>query len=102
MENTDTLLVEDGQTGIAPSEHLGSAGIPRLALEMHRRVEAWCTGRQDSLVADGPTWHDQFSNLKLEDNGPDEFVTKDRMAAYRIGYVAMATAPGSSHATPQL
>ncbi|MBU6418268.1 MAG: NAD(P)-binding domain-containing protein [Proteobacteria bacterium] len=93
MEKTDTLIVGGGQAGIAMSEHLGKAGVPHLVLEKQRTAEAWRTGRWDSLVANGPAWHDRFPNLEFEGNDPDEFVTKDRLAQYLVDYAAMIKAP---------
>lgn len=55
LTETDTLVVGAGQAGVAMSEHLGKLGIPHLVLERHRIAERW-----DSLVANGPAWHDRF------------------------------------------
>ncbi|MCB2093881.1 MAG: NAD(P)-binding domain-containing protein [Rhodobacteraceae bacterium] len=92
-EQTDTLVVGGGQAGIAISEHLSNAGVPHLVLEKNRTAEAWRTGRWDTLVANGPAWHDRFPNLQFEGNDPDEFVSKDRFARYLVDYAAMIRAP---------
>lgn len=42
------------------SEHLRNNNIPHLILER------WRTGRWDSLVANGPAWHDRFPNLEFK------------------------------------
>ena len=41
-------------------EHTINDGMSRLVLEWDRIVERWRTGRWDSLVANGPAWHDQL------------------------------------------
>ena len=82
VEKIDTLVVGAGQAGIALCEHLGDQGIPHLVLEKNRIAEAWRTSRWDALVTNGPVWHDRFPNLEFTGNAPDEFVTKDRVAAY--------------------
>ena len=59
----DVLVVGAGQAGIAMSEHLGAGGVPHLVLERHRIAERWRSERWDSLVANGPAWHDRFPGL---------------------------------------
>lgn len=93
VETIDTLVVGAGQAGIALSEHLGKQGIPYLVLEKNRIAEAWRTSRWDALVTNGPVWHDRFPNLEFEGNAPDEFVSKDRVAAYIEDYAGMVNAP---------
>lgn len=92
-EKTDTLVVGAGQAGIAMSEHLGAHGIPHLVVEKNRVAEAWRTGRWDSLVANGPAWHDRFPNLTFEDTEPDGFPGKQSVADYMERYARMIDAP---------
>lgn len=92
-EKVDTLVVGAGQAGIALSEHLGRKGVPHLILEKNRVAEAWRSGRWDSLVANGPAWHDRFPSLEFAKNDPDEFVTKDGIADYLEDYAKMVDAP---------
>ena len=77
----DTLVIGAGQAGVAMSEHLGRLGIEHLVLEKNRIAEAWRTGRWDSLVANGPAWHDRFPGLEFQ-TPPDGFPGKDEIAAY--------------------
>ncbi len=42
------------------SEHLTRLDIPHLVLEKQGIAQAWRSGRWDSLVANGPAWHDRF------------------------------------------
>ncbi|WP_300514661.1 NAD(P)/FAD-dependent oxidoreductase [Aliiroseovarius sp.] len=93
VEKTDTLVVGGGQAGIALSEHLGNKGVPHLILEKNRIAEAWRSGRWDTLVTNGPVWHDRFPNLEFKGNAADEFVSKDRVADYLEEYAAMVNAP---------
>ncbi|WP_438943602.1 flavin-containing monooxygenase [Pseudomonas zhanjiangensis] len=89
----DTLIVGAGQAGVAMSEHLSNHGIPHLVLERNRIAEAWRTGRWDSLVANGPAWHDRFPGLKFEDVSPDDFAHKDQVADYFETYARKIDAP---------
>lgn len=93
IEKIDTLVVGGGQAGIAMSEHLTEMGIPHLVLERHRVAERWRSERWDSLVANGPAWHDRFPNLEFQDIGPDTFPSKERMARYIEDYAKMFNAP---------
>ncbi|GAB1361720.1 NAD(P)/FAD-dependent oxidoreductase [Rhodobacter sp.] len=82
IETTHTLVVGGGQAGIAMSEHLSDRGIPHIVLERDRLAEKWRTGRWDSLVANGPAWHDRFPNLSFEGVDPYAFAPKDRIVEY--------------------
>jgi putative flavoprotein involved in K+ transport len=75
------------------SEHLSKLGVPHLVLERNRIAEAWRTGRWDSLVANGPVWHDRFPGLAFEDLEPDAFASKDQVAAYFEAYAEKFEAP---------
>lgn len=86
-EVTEVLIVGGGQAGIALSEHLTHRNIPHIVLERNRIAERWRSERWDSLVANGPSWHDRFPGLEFTGNDPDEFVPKERVAAYFEEYV---------------
>lgn len=92
-EHTEVVVVGGGQAGIAMSEHLSAHGISHIVLEKNRVAEAWRTGRWDSLVANGPAWHDRFPNLEFSDCGPDEFPGKEGVADYLNAYAEMIKAP---------
>ncbi|OLL28288.1 FAD-dependent oxidoreductase [Burkholderia sp. SRS-W-2-2016] len=89
----DTLVVGAGQAGVAVSEHLGKLGVPHLVLERDRIAERWRTGRWDSLVANGPAWHDRFPGLEFEGLDPDAFAGKDQVAEYFEAYARKFNAP---------
>ncbi|MFV0433485.1 MAG: flavin-containing monooxygenase [Leucobacter sp.] len=93
VEVTEVLVVGAGQAGVAMSEHLGKSGIPHIVLERDRIAERWRTERWDSLVANGPAWHDRFPGLEFDDVDPDEFAPKDRVARYFEQYAEMIDAP---------
>ncbi|MDI5987485.1 NAD(P)/FAD-dependent oxidoreductase [Halomonas sp. M4R5S39] len=93
VESIDTLVVGAGQAGVAMSEHLSNQGVPHLVLERHRIAEAWRTRRWDSLVANGPAWHDRFPGLEFDDLDPDAFASKERVAAYFEAYARKINAP---------
>ena len=93
VERTDTLVVGAGQAGIAMSEHLSDLGVPHLVLERDRIAERWRSGRWDSLVANGPAWHDRFPGLEFHDVDPDAFAPKERVADYFETYARRFNAP---------
>ncbi|MGD6754193.1 flavin-containing monooxygenase [Streptomyces sp. BH105] len=92
-EETEVVVVGAGQAGIAMSEHLGNLGIRHIVLERDRIAERWRTQRWDSLVANGPAWHDRFPNLEFPDVGPDAFATKEQVAEYFERYAEKIDAP---------
>ncbi len=92
ITDTDTLIVGAGQAGIAMSEHLTRQEVPHLVLEKNRIAEAWRSKRWDSLVANGPAWHDRFPNLNFNGD-PDAFVAKDEVANYLQTYAEKHNAP---------
>lgn len=92
-EKIEVLVVGGGQAGIAMSEHLRNRGVPHLVLERHRIAERWRSERWDSLVANGPAWHDRFPNLEFSGIDPDAFATKERVADYFVEYAEMINAP---------
>ena len=93
IENIETLVVGGGQAGIAMSEHLSNNDVPHLVLERDRIAERWRTGRWDSLVANGPAWHDRFPGMEFSDVHPDAFAPKERVADYFVAYAKMINAP---------
>ena len=90
---TEVLVVGAGQAGVAMSDHLGARGIPHLVLERDRIAERWRTGRWDSLVANGPAWHDRFPGLEFGDVDPDGFASKEQVADYFVAYAEKIDAP---------
>jgi putative flavoprotein involved in K+ transport len=92
VEKTAVLVVGAGQAGVAMSEHLSRAGIPHLVLERGRIAERWRSCRWDSLVANGPAWHDRFPGMQFP-GGPDAFVAKEGVADYFAAYAKWLEAP---------
>ncbi|MDX1575629.1 MAG: NAD(P)-binding domain-containing protein, partial [Kiloniellales bacterium] len=93
VEHIDTLVVGGGQAGLAMSEHLSNCGVPHLVLERHRIAERWRSERWDSLVANGPAWHDRFPGMEFSDIDPDAFASKERVADYFVAYAEKIAAP---------
>ncbi|WP_421879687.1 flavin-containing monooxygenase [Pacificispira sp.] len=93
VEKVDVLVVGAGQAGVAMSEHLGRNGISHLVLERHRIAERWRTERWDSLVANGPAWHDRFPGMTFDDVDPEAFAPKERVAQYFVQYADKIGAP---------
>ncbi len=90
--NVDTVVVGAGQAGVAMSEHLTTLGISHVVLEKNRIAEAWRTRRWDSLVANGPCWHDRFPGLEFNAD-PDSFVHHDKVADYFEDYAKKFNLP---------
>jgi putative flavoprotein involved in K+ transport len=93
IHDTEVLVIGAGQAGIAMSEHLTDDGVPHLVLERERVAERWRSGRWDSLVANGPAWHDRFPRMEFRDVDPDGFPTKDQVADYMVQYAERFNAP---------
>ena len=94
----DTLVVGGGQAGLATSAHLARHGIAHLVLERGRVAEHWRSRRWDSLVANGPAWHDRFPDLAFDADpafatDPDGFATARDVAAYFEAYAKRIDAP---------
>ena len=83
VEKVEVLVIGAGQAGVAMSEHLTQRGIPHLVLERDRIAERWRTRRWDSLVANGPAWHDRFPNMEFSGN-PEAFPGKEDVADYFV------------------
>jgi putative flavoprotein involved in K+ transport len=92
MEEVEVAVVGGGQAGIAMSEHLGNAGVPHVVLEQGRIAERWRSWRWDSLVANGPAWHDRFPGLEF-DLAPGAFAGKEQIAGYFEAYAKKVAAP---------
>ncbi len=93
FEKVETLVVGGGQAGLAMSEHLSNRGVPHLVLERHRIAERWRSERWDSLVANGPAWHDRFPGMAFSDIDPDAFAPKEMIADYFVAYAEKIAAP---------
>jgi putative flavoprotein involved in K+ transport len=92
-EQIEVVVVGAGQAGIAMSEHLGAPGVPHLVLERNRVAERWRSERWDSLVANGPAWHDRFPGMEFDGVAPDGFASKDQIADYFLAYAKKIDAP---------
>lgn len=93
IETIDTVIVGGGQAGLAMSEHLSNGGVSHLVLERHRIAERWRSERWDSLVANGPAWHDRFPTLEFRDVDADAFASKDSVVAYFEAFAKQIDAP---------
>jgi putative flavoprotein involved in K+ transport len=93
VEKIETLIIGAGQAGIAMSEQLSERGVPHLVIERHRIAERWRSERWDSLVANGPAWHDRFPNKKFTGVDPDGFASAGMIVDYLVGYSQQIKAP---------
>lgn len=92
-QEVEVLVVGAGQAGLAMSEHLSNCGVPHLVVERHRIAERWRSERWDSLVANGPAWHDRFPGLEFPGLDPDAFASKEQIADYFVAYAEKIAAP---------
>jgi putative flavoprotein involved in K+ transport len=92
-ESIDTLIVGGGQAGLAMSAHLSRHGLPHLILERARLAERWRSERWDSLVANGPAWHDRFPAQAFEGIDPDAFAPRDAIVRYFESFAERIAAP---------
>ena len=92
LEPVDTIIVGGGQAGLAMSEHLSEQGVSHRIFEQSRIAERWRTARWDSLVANGPAWHDRFPSREF-DMHPDAFAHKDEVVDYFVAFAEQIKAP---------
>lgn len=92
VERVNTVVVGGGQAGLAMSEHLSNHDLSHCVLERHRIAERWRSERWDSLVANGPAWHDRFPGMAFAE-GPEAFVPKEQVADYFVAYAQYIHAP---------
>jgi putative flavoprotein involved in K+ transport len=93
LSEVETLIVGGGQAGLAMSEHLSKRGVSHLILERHRIVERWRSERWDSLVANGPAWHDRFPVMTFPGIDQDGFATRGQIVDYFVAYADRIAAP---------
>lgn len=93
IEETEVLIVGGGQAGIAMSEHLSNQNVPHIVFERDQIAQRWRTQRWDSLVANGPAWHDRFPSREFDTVGPEEFASKGDVADYLQRHAAQFDAP---------
>lgn len=93
IEEVETLIIGGGQAGLAMSEHLSKQGVPHLIVERQRIAERWRSERWDSLVANGPAWHDRFPGMTFDGFDPDGFATKQQIVTYFEAYAKQIAAP---------
>lgn len=89
----NTVVVGGGQAGLAMSEHLTNHNVSHVVFERDRIAERWRVDRWDSLVANGPAWHDRFPSKEFADCGPDEFPTKHSVVSYFEEFVTEKKVP---------
>ena len=92
-ERVNTVIVGGGQAGLAMSAHLRNKGVDHLVLERDRIAERWRSARWDSLVANGPAWHDRFPAQEFAGIGGDDFATRDDVIAYFESFAAAIDSP---------
>jgi putative flavoprotein involved in K+ transport len=93
VEKVETLIIGGGQAGIAMSEQLSKRGVSHLVIERNRIAERWRSERWDSLVANGPAWHDRFPNKTFDKCDPDAFAPAGQIVDYLVKYAEQVKAP---------
>lgn len=92
MTEIETIIVGGGQAGLALSAQMKKRGLPHLVLERNRIAERWRSERWDSLVANGPAWHDRFPDRTFEMDG-DAFAPRDSIVEYFEAFAKQIEAP---------
>jgi putative flavoprotein involved in K+ transport len=92
VETVQTLIIGGGQAGLAMSEHLTRRGVQHLIVERYRIAERWRSERWDSLVANGPAWHDRFPGMSFGVE-PDAFASRGQIVDYFVAYANQIAAP---------
>ena len=93
VEKIKTLVIGGGQAGLAMSAHLTERAEPHLVVERHRIAERWRSERWDSLVANGPAWHDRFPARTFSQIDPDGFPSAKDVVNYFVGFAEQVGAP---------
>lgn len=93
VETVETLVVGAGQAGLAMSRHLSGLGLPHLVLERGQIAQRWRSERWDSLVANGPAWHDRFPDLAFAGVDPSAFPRRDQIVGYFEAFSRQIEAP---------
>ena len=93
ITTVETLIIGGGQAGLAMSEHLAKRGVSHLIVERRRIAERWRSERWDSLVANGPAWHDRFPGMTFAGIEADSFATKQQIVDYFEAYAKHIAAP---------
>ncbi|MCW4459864.1 NAD(P)/FAD-dependent oxidoreductase [Microbacterium sp. MPKO10] len=93
VEHIEALVVGAGQSGIVASEHLTAYGIPHVVIERDRIAERWRSERWDSLVANGPSWHDRLPEKEYDGLSSEEFASKDTIVEYLEDYAREVQVP---------
>ena len=88
----NTVVVGAGQAGLAMSAHLRDHHIDHVVLERDSIAERWRNARWDSLVMNGPAWHDRFP-VRSFDSDPDGFPGKDEVTRYFENFAKQIEAP---------
>ena len=91
-KKTNTVVVGAGQAGLAMSAHLRDQNIDHVVLERDSIAERWRNARWDSLVMNGPAWHDRFPAREF-DSSPDGFPGKDEVTSYFEDFAKQIDAP---------
>src|SRR6201998_814317 len=93
VEKVKTVIVGGARAGLAMCEHLPGHVEPHLIVERHRIAERWRSERWDSLVANGPAWHDRFPDRTFSDVDPDGFAPASKIVEYFVAYAEQIAAP---------
>ena len=92
-EHIETVIVGAGQAGLSISEHLTRFGCPHVLLEQNVIGDSWRNERWDSMLSNGPAWHDRLPSLEFPDVAPDQYATAAQVADYLELYAKKTAAP---------
>lgn len=92
-EHIETVIVGAGQAGLSISEHLTRFGCPHVLLEQNVIGDSWRNERWDSMLSNGPAWHDRLPSLEFPDVAPDQYATAAQVADYLELYAKKIAVP---------
>lgn len=93
VEHVEAVVVGAGQAGLVTSEHLTDHGVPHVVLERARIGERWRSERWDSLVSNGPAWHDRLPGMTFPGVDGEDFASKDQIVDSLVAYAQKIEAP---------
>jgi len=92
-ESIETIVIGDGQAGLAISYHLTQAGQPHVVLERGRVAERWHSERWESLAFQFPNSMIRLPGHAYSGNAPGGFMGRDDVARFITDYAVKIAAP---------
>lgn len=92
-EKVQTLVVGEGQAGLAMSHMLKERGCEHLVLERHRIAERWRSERWDGLRFQFPNWSVTLPDFPFQSAEPNAYASAREIADFVAAYGRFVMAP---------